>query len=127
MEQGRIRVFDTHLGSRKEIIAALEGIPLKDWWRNGEHKEFGTVTLKQQVSYFAAHELGHLRQINAVRSLEKIRYLATGNNLPDHLTKVPRSSESPRIPDFQCKSTNLVTIISCCLEILKPRTKITGI
>jgi len=42
-------------------------MPLADWWRTGEHEEFGTVTLRQQVSYFAAHELTHLPQIEALR------------------------------------------------------------
>ena len=60
-------IFDMYWSSRKETLAVLEGIPLKDWWRSGEHEEFGRLTLKQQVSYFAAHELTHLRQINDLR------------------------------------------------------------
>lgn len=57
-------IFDTYLVSRAETLRKLESLPLSDWWRTGEHEEFGTVTLRQQVSYFAAHESTHLSQIN---------------------------------------------------------------
>lgn len=45
------------------MIAKLESIPFAEWWRTGRHEEFGVVSLKQQVSYFASHELTHLPQI----------------------------------------------------------------
>jgi hypothetical protein len=60
-------IFDTYRASRQETIARLENIPLKDWWRTGQHQEFGPVTLRQQVSYFASHELTHLPQIEVLR------------------------------------------------------------
>lgn len=60
-------IFDTYYASRKEMIAKLEAIPLADWWRTGRHEEFGVVSIKQQVSYFASHELTHLPQIDAIR------------------------------------------------------------
>jgi uncharacterized damage-inducible protein DinB/predicted Zn-ribbon and HTH transcriptional regulator len=60
-------IFDTYRASRQEIIARLEGLPLRDWWRTGQHQEFGPVTLRQQVSYFASHEITHLPQIEALR------------------------------------------------------------
>ncbi|UCH61282.1 MAG: DinB family protein [Anaerolineales bacterium] len=60
-------VFDTYRQSRRETLALLESLPLADWWRKGRHQEFGIVTLRQQVSYFAAHELTHLPQIEALR------------------------------------------------------------
>jgi hypothetical protein len=60
-------IFETYKASRAETLAKLEGMPLADWWRTGEHEEFGTVTLRQQVSYFAAHELTHLPQIASLR------------------------------------------------------------
>jgi hypothetical protein len=41
-------------------------LPLVDWWRTGRHEEFGVVTIRQQVSYFAAHESTHLAQIRAL-------------------------------------------------------------
>ena len=56
-------IFDTYRASRQETIARLESIPLSDWWRPGQHEEFGPVTLRQQVSYFASHETTHLPQI----------------------------------------------------------------
>ena len=56
-------IFETYLSTRREVIAKLETIPLADWWRTGRHEEFGIVSIKQQVSYFAAHELTHLPQI----------------------------------------------------------------
>jgi hypothetical protein len=56
-------IFDMYWNSRKETIARLEGISLSEWWRSGEHEEFGRVTLKQQASYFAAHD----RQLNKLQ------------------------------------------------------------
>ncbi|MCQ3954911.1 MAG: hypothetical protein DPW15_16875 [Chloroflexi bacterium] len=56
-------IFDAYQTSRREMIAKLESIPFADWWRTGRHEEFGVVSIKQQVSYFAAHELTHLPQI----------------------------------------------------------------
>jgi hypothetical protein len=49
-------------------VVKLENMPLAHWWRTGEHEEFGTVILRQEVSYFAAHELTHLPQIARLRS-----------------------------------------------------------
>lgn len=54
------------LASRTETLLEQESLPLSDWWRAGKHEEFGTVTLRQQVSYFAAHESTHLSQIKAL-------------------------------------------------------------
>ena len=60
-------IFETYCPTRTEVIAKLETIPLADWWRTGRHEEFGVVSIKQQVSYFASHELTHLSQIVALR------------------------------------------------------------
>jgi uncharacterized damage-inducible protein DinB/rubredoxin len=60
-------VFETYQASRADTVKKLEGLPLVDWWRSGDHEEFGTMTLRQQVSYFASHELTHLRSIGALR------------------------------------------------------------
>jgi len=51
---------------RKETIARLENIPLGDWWCTGQHEEFGVVTLKQQASYFASHEIAHFPQLETL-------------------------------------------------------------
>lgn len=59
-------IFETYRASRAETLRKLESFPPADWWRTGEHEEFGTVTLRQQVSYFAAHESTHLSQIKAL-------------------------------------------------------------
>jgi hypothetical protein len=56
-------IYDAYHTSRREMVAKLESIPFADWWRTGRHEEFGVVSIKQQVSYFAAHELTHLPQI----------------------------------------------------------------
>jgi uncharacterized damage-inducible protein DinB len=55
--------FETYASSRLKMIAQLEAVPMEDWWRTGRHEEFGVVSVKQQVSYFALHELTHLPQI----------------------------------------------------------------
>ncbi|MCK6623765.1 MAG: hypothetical protein DPW09_36045 [Anaerolineae bacterium] len=38
-----------------------------DWRRTGQHEEFGPVPLRQQVSYFASHEITHLPQMGVLR------------------------------------------------------------
>ncbi|MBV6395199.1 MAG: hypothetical protein HFACDABA_00770 [Anaerolineales bacterium] len=58
-------IFETYRASRAETLRKLESFAPSDWERVGEHEEFGTVTLRQQVSYFAAHESTHLSQIEA--------------------------------------------------------------
>ena len=57
------QIFAEYRKEREKLLARLETLPLIDWWRTGKHEEFGTVTIRQQVSYFAAHELTHLAQI----------------------------------------------------------------
>lgn len=59
-------IFDAYSKSRQGTIETLESIPLKDWWRKGQHQEFGPVTLRQQVSYFVSHEITHLPQVDAL-------------------------------------------------------------
>lgn len=60
-------IFDSYRVSRQETITRLEGIPLEDWWRSGRHEEFGTITIRQHVSYFASHEITHFPQIERLR------------------------------------------------------------
>lgn len=59
-------IFETYRVSRAGTLRKLESLPHSDWWRTGRHEEFGTMTLRQQVSYFAAHESTHLSQIQAL-------------------------------------------------------------
>lgn len=61
-------MFETYLASRRETVERLKKIPLQDWWRTGQHREFGKITLKQQTSYFVAHEITHLPQIEMLRN-----------------------------------------------------------
>lgn len=63
-----IVIYETYGSSRQKTLKALQGIALKDWWREGRHEEFGTVSIKQQASYFATHELTHLPQIESLIS-----------------------------------------------------------
>jgi hypothetical protein len=60
--------FETYQASRREMMAKLESIPFVHWWRTGRHEEFGVVSIKQQVSYFASHEITHLPQIESLRN-----------------------------------------------------------
>jgi rubrerythrin len=53
--------------SRGGLVEVLRGIPTQDWWRTGQHEEFSTVTVLQQVSYFAKHDHAHLTQIDSTR------------------------------------------------------------
>jgi hypothetical protein len=60
-------LFDRFKQSRAVMLARLRTISAADWWRTGVHEEFGTVTLLQQVSYFAKHDHAHLTQIENLR------------------------------------------------------------
>ena len=61
------QLFKSYRSSRADTLAILEKLPIKDWWRTGFHEEFGKLTLTQQVSYFASHELTHLSQLKKMR------------------------------------------------------------
>lgn len=65
-------IFAEYLAGREQLLARLEAIPLVEWWRTGQHEEFGTVSIRQQVSYFAAHESTHLAQIQALVQRDEI-------------------------------------------------------
>ena len=56
-------VLAEYLSSRERVLERLRAAPAGAWWRSGRHGEFGRLTLTQQVSYFAAHEPTHLRQL----------------------------------------------------------------
>lgn len=58
-----MQVLNTYHESRRSTLEALEGIPLGAWWREGRHQEFCVVSIKQQASYFATHDLTHLPRI----------------------------------------------------------------
>ena len=60
-------IFAEYQATRAKIVSRLESLPLADWWRTGRHAEFGEVSIKQQVSYFASHEITHLPQIEKLR------------------------------------------------------------
>lgn len=59
-------IFEIYRASRAQTVARLESLPLKSWWRHGQHEEFGELRLYQQVSYFAVHELTHLPQLESL-------------------------------------------------------------
>jgi hypothetical protein len=64
-----LAIFAAYKATRAKILARLESLPFADWWRTGQHEEFGVVSIKQQVSYFASHEITHLPQIETLRKL----------------------------------------------------------
>ncbi len=61
-------LLDEFEASRRRSLAALRGLALKpaDLGKRGNHPSFGTVTLKQLLSTWVAHDLGHLAQIARV-------------------------------------------------------------
>jgi hypothetical protein len=59
-------IYKTYYDSRQKVLTKLESLPLRNWWRTGEHEEFGTLTIKQQASYFASHEVTHFPQIESL-------------------------------------------------------------
>lgn len=60
-------ILEAYRASRAATLAKLEHMSLADWQRTGQHQEFGIVSLRQQVSYFASHEMTHLPQIERLR------------------------------------------------------------
>jgi uncharacterized damage-inducible protein DinB len=62
-------IFAAYRASRADTLANLQIMPLDHWWRTGQHQEFGQVTLRQQASYFAAHERTHLPQLARLRTV----------------------------------------------------------
>lgn len=59
-------VLAEYLSARRALLDRLGMLSLRDWHRTGRHQEFGRVTIRQQVSYFAAHEPTHLAQMEAL-------------------------------------------------------------
>jgi len=62
------KILAAYRASRRQTLERVERIPLEDWQRAGCHAEFGRVTVCQQASYFAMHEITHLPQIIRLRS-----------------------------------------------------------
>jgi hypothetical protein len=56
------------LERRRQLIARLKNLPLKDFWRTGLHQEFGRITVLRQLAYMANHEQTHLPEIEGLRS-----------------------------------------------------------
>jgi uncharacterized damage-inducible protein DinB len=68
--QGRTiqELLDTFLHLRKESINHLRAMRLSksDYDKTGEHPDLGTVTLRQLLATWVAHDLNHLGQIAEV-------------------------------------------------------------
>lgn len=60
-------ILDRFRTSRRATLARLLPLRLEQWFRTGEHEEFGRVTLIQQASYFARHERYHMPRMEATR------------------------------------------------------------
>lgn len=54
---------------RNQCLAKLRSLPLKDFWRTGQHPEFGQITILRQAAYLAYHEQTHLPEIMNLREL----------------------------------------------------------
>ncbi len=61
-------LLDEFAGARRESLAQLRALNLTeaDLDRTGTHPSFGTVTLRQLLSTWVAHDLDHLMQISRV-------------------------------------------------------------
>lgn len=55
--------------SREATLARLRPLRLEQWFRTGQHDEFGQVTLLQQATYFARHERYHMPRMEATRRI----------------------------------------------------------
>jgi hypothetical protein len=57
-----------YLDRRTRLVAQLETLPLRDFWRPGWHQEFGSITILRQLAYMANHEQSHFPDIEALRN-----------------------------------------------------------
>lgn len=63
-----VQLLDEFASLRAENLVALAGFDLTEAQMElkGEHPEFGTVTLRQLLATWVAHDLGHIAQIARV-------------------------------------------------------------
>jgi hypothetical protein len=55
-------ILERYRASREHVVTRLKAIPFADWWRAGWHEEFARVTILDQATYFARHEMSHIPQ-----------------------------------------------------------------
>lgn len=60
-------ILAEYLRSRETVIARLEKITPEEWYRTGNHDEFGVVTVLTQASYFIRHDESHMPQMEELR------------------------------------------------------------
>lgn len=60
-------LLDAYASVREAAVARMRNLSADSWFRTGRHAAVGRVTLAEQASYFAAHELTHLRQLELLR------------------------------------------------------------
>jgi len=60
-------LLERYRASREHVVTRLKAIPFADWWRAGWHEEFARVTILDQATYFARHEMSHLPQFADIR------------------------------------------------------------
>jgi hypothetical protein len=60
-------IIERYRASREHVVTRLQAIPFADWWRAGWHEEFARVTVLDQATYFARHEMSHMPQFAAIR------------------------------------------------------------
>lgn len=60
---GTEKLLGDYLELRDEIVGLLESTRPETFWNRGTHEEWGSVTLGEQLSYFANHEPTHLGQL----------------------------------------------------------------
>lgn len=61
-------IFEDYRQSRHQTLTFLKELSPWDWWRTGRHKEFGTVTILNQASYFSTHEQTHLADLAMLKA-----------------------------------------------------------
>lgn len=62
-------ILQSYIQARGRTLEFLRELDGADWWRTGQHIEFGTVTLQQQASYFSMHEQTHLTVLAEFRRM----------------------------------------------------------
>jgi len=60
---GTEKLLGDYLELRDEVVGLLESARPEAFWNRGTHEEWGSVTLGEQLSYFANHEPTHLSQL----------------------------------------------------------------
>jgi hypothetical protein len=85
-------LLDTFANVRRDSLERLSALQLSDadLGRTGRHPEFGIVTLRQLLSTWVAHDLGHIGQIARVMARQYVDAVGPWRAYLSILSSAPR-------------------------------------